>query len=436
MEADYVVIGAGAAGCVLASRIVQQRLGTVLLVEAGGGDRDPRLHVPMAFHLALQQRRLTHRYVAQPVMPGGPSETWVRGRVLGGSTAINGMVYARGEPADYDALEAAGNPGWGWAEMLPIFLAMEDHGPRDSRSREARGPLPITTSPLEGLLAHAVSRAAVGDVQPYRTPGGHRRYDPAHLDQLLVKWAPGPPRQHSAEVGGVQARASDLLGDGHHLQADLPATVRWGLRQVVKLLQAHAAGLWLRSEDPTWQLRFCAGYRIPRWLTDRLVVRPPTEPLVSLLHGGGYRMLDTNDLGIPGTVTGGRSLAVVVNEPATPPLGVVSVFTADDHRWSPHELRILQDVAMLLATIITQRIVIDHLERTLEQVQHLCSGSLPGPFDVALGERPSPRARADGPPNGDQVAEPGGGHDAPTTENARVTRSGWTAVWRCVCIVG
>ncbi len=161
MEADYIVIGAGAAGCALASRIVQQRLGTVLLVEAGGRDRDPRLHVPMAFHLALQQRRLTHRYAAQPVMAGGSSETWVRGRVLGGSTAINGMVYARGEPADYDALEAAGNPGWGWADMLPIFLAMEDHGPGDGSSRGPRGPLPITTSPLEGQLPHAVIQAAV-----------------------------------------------------------------------------------------------------------------------------------------------------------------------------------------------------------------------------------------------------------------------------------
>jgi hypothetical protein len=156
----------------------------------------------------------------------------------------------------------------------------------------------------------------------------------------------------------------------------------------VKLLHAHAAGLWLRSTDPTWQLRFCAGYRIPRWLTDRLVVQPPAECLVSLLHGGGYRMLDPDDLGMPATVTGGRSLAVIVNEPATPPLGVVAVFTANDHRWSPEELRILQDVAMLLATIISQRIVIDDLERTLEQVQTLCSGSRPRPFDVAPGERP------------------------------------------------
>jgi len=100
-------------------------------------------------------------------------------------------------------------------------------------------------------------------------------------------------------------------------------------------------------------------------------------------------MLDTDDLGMPTTVTGGRSLAVIVNEPATPPLGVVAVFAANDHRWSPDELRILQSVAMLLATIITQRILIDDLERTLEQVQTLCSGSLPRPLDVALSERPA-----------------------------------------------
>jgi len=252
---------------------------------------------------------------------------------------------------------------------------------RALRIGEACRYLGITRS----TLLHAEE---VGDVRPHRTPGGHRRYDPVHLDQLLARWAPAPPRQPSAELGDGQAtRASALLGDGHHLQADLPATVRWGLRQVVKLLHAHAAGLWLRSADPTWQLRFCVGYRIPRWLTDRLVVQPPAECLVSLLHGGGYRMLDTDDLGMPATVTGGRSLAVIVNEPATPPLGVVAVFAANDHRWSPDELRILEDVAMLLATIITQRILIDDLERTLEQVRTLCSGSLPRPLDLVPSER-------------------------------------------------
>jgi hypothetical protein len=174
----------------------------------------------------------------------------------------------------------------------------------------------------------------------------------------------------------------------------------------VKLLHAHAAGLWLRSTDPTWQLRFCAGYRIPRWLTDRLVVQPPAECLVSLLHGGGYRMLDTDDLGMPATVTGGRSLAVIVNEPATPPLGVVAVFTANDHRWSPEELRILQDVAMLLATIISQRIVIDDLERTLEQVQRCAAGHGRDRSTWLPASDPQVTAPADGRPDRARCRQP------------------------------
>lgn len=178
MEADFLVVGAGAAGCVVASRLATLGVGTVLVVEAGGGDHDPRLRVPLAFARAMQRHRLTYRYQTDAVLAGGPSETWVRGRVLGGSTAINGMMYARGERADYDDLVAAGNPGWSWNEVLPAFLAMEDHEFGDGRQRGVGGPVPITIAEPLGEVANAVRRAAdalgIPNVRDVNGGGGER----------------------------------------------------------------------------------------------------------------------------------------------------------------------------------------------------------------------------------------------------------------------
>ena len=222
MEADFVVVGAGAAGCAVASRLVRLRLGTVLVVEAGGRGRDQRLQVPMAFHLALQQQRLTHRYQAQPLLPGGPSETWVRGRVVGGSTAINGMMYARGEAVDYNDLEAAGNPGWGWAQMLSTFLAMEDHQSGDGRTEGIPGRMPITISEPGGAISAAVLRAAAGlGIAPVHdinqgtgerigsTPSNIRNGRRVSAARAFLSDVTGPDLQVLTE-----ATASHLLFDG------------------------------------------------------------------------------------------------------------------------------------------------------------------------------------------------------------------------------
>lgn len=115
---DHVVIGAGAAGCVLAHRLSQDPGVQVLLVEEGGAGRHPLLSVPRAFYFTLRSDRYTRHYPTRPSAGGVPAEAWVRGRGLGGSTLVNGMMYVRGAAADFDALEAAGNPGWGGAEVM------------------------------------------------------------------------------------------------------------------------------------------------------------------------------------------------------------------------------------------------------------------------------------------------------------------------------
>ncbi|MBO0821746.1 MAG: GMC family oxidoreductase [Nocardiopsaceae bacterium] len=120
MEFDYVVVGAGAAGCVVANRLSARPDRTVLLLEHGGRPLSPLISVPKGFYRTLRGRRYLYRY---PTRRGG--EVWLRGKVLGGSTAVNGMMWVRGAPADWDALAARGNPGWAWDDIRPACQAIE-----------------------------------------------------------------------------------------------------------------------------------------------------------------------------------------------------------------------------------------------------------------------------------------------------------------------
>lgn len=144
MTYDYVIVGAGAAGCVLAYRLSADPGVTVLLVEAGGSGHHPLLSVPRAFFFTLRSDRWVNRYVTRPAGPGQPSEVWSRGRGLGGSTLVNGMMYVRGAAADFDALEAAGNPGWGSEAFIRAFRSVEDHELGGSGTRGEGGPLAVS----------------------------------------------------------------------------------------------------------------------------------------------------------------------------------------------------------------------------------------------------------------------------------------------------
>lgn len=137
MEFDYVVVGAGAAGCVVANRLSADPARRVLLVEYGGRPASPLIRVPKGFYYTLRGDRYLYRYAVSPstvsppdtVSPStGPrgNEVWLRGKVLGGSTAVNGMMWVRGAPADWDALAARGNPGWGWTDIGPAYEAIEN----------------------------------------------------------------------------------------------------------------------------------------------------------------------------------------------------------------------------------------------------------------------------------------------------------------------
>jgi choline dehydrogenase-like flavoprotein len=162
VEFDYIIVGAGAAGCVLAGRLAMAaQRPSVLLIEYGGRPVNPLLHVPKGFYYTLRGDRYLYRYVTSPVTPGGGPEVWLRGRVLGGSAAVNGMMWTRGAPADWDGLAARGNPGWSWADALPAYRAIEDHSLGASETRGAGGSLGISVTDTKDEVSAAILRSAV-----------------------------------------------------------------------------------------------------------------------------------------------------------------------------------------------------------------------------------------------------------------------------------
>jgi choline dehydrogenase-like flavoprotein len=125
---DYVIVGAGTAGCVLASRLSEDRASRVALVEAGPLDRHPFIHIPATVGAAIAQPKLNWRFMTAPQAHlNGRSIPIPRGHVVGGSGSINGMVYFRGHSTDFDDWAAAGNPGWSYRDVLPYFLRSENN---------------------------------------------------------------------------------------------------------------------------------------------------------------------------------------------------------------------------------------------------------------------------------------------------------------------
>ena len=140
---DYIVVGAGSAGCVLANRLSEDGKHTVLLLEAGPMDRHPLIHMPAGVYNVFKNPKLNWNYltVEEPELDGRVVEM-PRGKVVGGSSSINSMVYMRGHPLDYDRWESEFDlPGWSYADCLPYFKASEtsDRGANDWRGGD--GPL-------------------------------------------------------------------------------------------------------------------------------------------------------------------------------------------------------------------------------------------------------------------------------------------------------
>jgi choline dehydrogenase len=165
---DYIIVGAGSAGCVLAARLTEDPQIRVLLVEAGPQDRSWRIDMPSAVGSLLSSDRFNWNYVSDPEpYLDGRRLTHPRGRVLGGSSSINGMVYIRGHAGDYDGWAESGLSGWGYADVLPYFKRAEQHLHGADPYHGGSGPLAVfapdlKASPLASAFVQAAAQAGYG----------------------------------------------------------------------------------------------------------------------------------------------------------------------------------------------------------------------------------------------------------------------------------
>ncbi|MCU0805576.1 MAG: choline dehydrogenase [Burkholderiales bacterium] len=159
-ETDFVVIGAGTAGCVLANRLTADGRRRVTLLEAGPRDRYLWIHVPIGYGKTMFHPRYNWGFHTEPEAGmNGRKVYWPRGRGLGGSSSINGLIYVRGQPEDYDAWAAAGNRGWSWHDVLPYFRRLEHNTRGADPFHGADGPLWCSDIPATHELMEAIIRA-------------------------------------------------------------------------------------------------------------------------------------------------------------------------------------------------------------------------------------------------------------------------------------
>ena len=168
ISADYVIVGGGSAGCVLANRLSADPTVRVVLLEAGGRDWNPWIHIPVGYFRTMHNPAVDWCYRTEPD-PGlnGRQLDWPRGKVLGGSSSLNGLLYVRGQPEDYDRWAQMGNPGWSWEDVLPLFKRSENQERGADDFHGADGPLSVSNMRLQRPICDAWIAAAQAAGYPF-----------------------------------------------------------------------------------------------------------------------------------------------------------------------------------------------------------------------------------------------------------------------------
>ncbi|MDH3453107.1 MAG: GMC family oxidoreductase N-terminal domain-containing protein, partial [Gammaproteobacteria bacterium] len=225
MEAfDYVIVGAGTAGCVLAARLTEDSDTTVCLLEAGGRDNKPMIHIPAGFMKLLSDPDVNWLYHSEPIAgTDGRRILMPRGKTLGGSSSINGHIYNRGQRHDYDTWAQLGNRGWSYAQVLPYFKRSEHRTDGDDTFRGRHGPMTVN----DLYWSHPLCEAFMDGAERHGIP---RNSDYNGADQLGVSYSQvliNKGRRVSAARGflhpalkrpnldvRIKAHASEVLFDG------------------------------------------------------------------------------------------------------------------------------------------------------------------------------------------------------------------------------